>query len=217
MKHFLAVTGNIGAGKTSLARKLAAFFNWELCDEPFTVNPYLENYYKDMAKWSFHCETSFLALRLENHINILKKEHSIIQDRCIYEGAEMFVRYLYKNNLLNETDWQTYHHLYQTTCSLITPPDLIIYIKSSTERCIRNIKQRNRGLDCNVDPAYIADLNKLYEDWEKKFTICPILTADADKFDFKLNEQAFLKLAADIQQKLKLYKLPLNFFNSKAK
>lgn len=211
MKHFIAVTGNIGAGKTNLARKLAEHFHWQLYDEPFTANPYLENFYKDMTAWSFHCEISFLARRLEHHLNILNKEDSVIQDRCIYEGAEVFVKNLYRNNHLNETDWETYHHLYKTACNLLTPPDLIVYIKSSTERCMKNLKRRGRELEAGMDEKYIDNLNGLYKEWIDNFTLCPVMTANADLFDFKYDEVAFKNLTDAIKRKLKIYELPLNW------
>ena len=98
MKHHIAIAGNIGAGKTNLAKKLAEHFDWELFQEPFQENPYLENYYQDMGKWAFHCEMFFLSRRLKDQLAIIKSDKSILQDRCLYEGAEVFVKNLFLNN-----------------------------------------------------------------------------------------------------------------------
>ena len=185
MKHFIAVAGNIGAGKTCLSKRLAAMFDWELYQEPFQENPYLENFYADMARWAFQCEMSFLGYRLRNHWEILNKDNSIIQDRCIYEGAEIFVKNLYRTRNLSEHDWQTYDNLYQTLISNLEPPEMIVYLESSPERCLQNIKHRNRALDTDIDEDYLRNLHALYAEWQKNFSVCPILTVPADGKDFK--------------------------------
>lgn len=211
MKYFIAIAGNIGAGKSNLATKLAERLRWQLYQEPFQVNPYLENFYEDMGRWSFHCEVSFLSLRLNNHLEILKEEDSVIQDRCLYEGAEVFVKNLYHNSHLSQTDWETYNNLYQTACTLIKPPDLLIYIQSSPERCLNNIKRRARDMEWGIDETYIRDLNKLYNDWIDHFKLCPVLRANADTHDFKYNETDFQKLLEQLRRKLKFSELPLKF------
>ncbi|MBT5338142.1 deoxynucleoside kinase [Candidatus Falkowbacteria bacterium] len=199
MKHFIAIVGNIGAGKTAVSKKLAQHFDWELYQEPFQENPYLQDYYNDMTKWAFKCETFFLGRRLEDHINILNNKNSTIQDRCIYEGAEIFVKNLYLSGHLNETDWQNYNNLYQAIKKTITPPTLVVYVKSSTERCLKNINKRNRNVEFHMNSDYISNLNKLYEKWIENFDICPILIADGDNNEFKYSDQDFLALANQIQ------------------
>ena len=203
MNHFIAIAGNIGAGKTALSKKLSEHFNWELYQEPFQENPYLRDYYDDMTKWAFKCETFFLGKRLEDHINILNSKKSTIQDRCIYEGAEIFVKNLYLNGHLNETDWQNYSSLYQAIKKTLLPPDLIIYLKSSTARCLKNINKRNRNIEFHLNSDYISNLNKLYEKWIENFKLCPILVADADNNEFKYSDQDLLVLANQIQTALK--------------
>lgn len=202
MPNFIAIAGNIGAGKTSLAEKLSHHLGWELFEEPFQANPYLELFYQDMKRWAFHTETSFLSHRLKSHIEILNKNTNIIQDRCIYEGAEVFVRNLYETGYLSETDWNTYNHLYQNLIKTITPPDLIIFIKSTSERCLSNIKKRNRELDRNVEPEYITDLGNIYNEWHQTFQTCPILIADSDKYEFITNDDDFHQLIDKIKLKL---------------
>ncbi|MBU1132503.1 deoxynucleoside kinase [Patescibacteria group bacterium] len=202
MKYFIAIAGNIGAGKSSLAKKLSANLGWELFQEPFCQNPYLENFYEDMRKWAFHCETAFFASRISDHFEILKKENSIIQDRCIYEGAEIFVKNLYRRNHLSETDWQTYKKLYDSIVPNLQTPDLIIFLQSSVERCLSHIKKRERGMETAIDREYIENLNYLYEEWEKTFSLCPIFRVDADKVDLKYNEIDFKSLLQELKLRL---------------
>lgn len=202
MPSFLAIAGNIGAGKSNLAKNLSNHLGWELFEEPFQANPYLELFYEDMKKWAFHTETSFLSHRLMSHIEILNRKTNIIQDRCIYEGAEVFVRNLYETGYLSEIDFNTYKHLYNNLIKTIAPPDIVIYIKSSPERCMRNIQRRGRDLDKNVDPKYIEDLGNIYDEWHQSFQTCPVLIADSDKYDFKHNVDDFHQLIDKIKVKL---------------
>lgn len=203
MKHFIAVAGNIGAGKTCLSKRLAALLGWELYQEPFQENPYLENFYGDMAKWAFQCEMAFLGHRLKNHWEILNKENSTIQDRCIYEGAEIFVKNLYRSNNMTESDWKTYDNLYQTIIFNLRPPELIVYLKSSPERCIANIKTRNRALDTDIDENYLRNLSGLYDEWHQNFSVCPVLTIAADGKDFK-DEFTVKQIAKNVCEMLKI-------------
>jgi len=203
MKHHIAIAGNIGAGKTNLAKKLAEHFDWELFQEPFQENPYLENYYQDMGKWAFHCEMFFLSRRLKDQLAIIKNEKSILQDRCLYEGAEVFVKNLFLNNHLDEHAWSTYNNIYQSLVTLMPAPNLIIYLRSSTDRCFNNLNKRNRGLEAGIEKNYLADLNKLYEEWISNFKLCPIIIADGDANDFKYNDCDFTRLSEQIATALK--------------
>jgi len=202
MKHFIAIAGNIGAGKTNLAKKLARHFDWELFQEPFQENPYLENYYQDMAKWAFHCEMFFLSRRLKDQLTIIKSEKSILQDRCLYEGAEVFVKNLFFNKHMDEHAWSTYNNIYQSLVALMRPPDLIVYLRSSTDRCFNNLQKRNRGLEVGVEKSYLADLNNLYEEWITSFKLCPVIVADGDRNDFKYKERDFSQLTEQISDRL---------------
>ncbi len=200
MKHFIAVAGNIGAGKTTLAKKLANHFGFELFEEPFAMNPYLEKFYADMKTWAFRCELSFLGHRLQNHLAIVQRETSVIQDRCIYEGAEVFAKNLYLNNHLSEHDWHTFWHLYENLKLSLPKPDLVVYLKSSSQRCFNNLQARQRDIELNVTPDYLASLHNLYEQWRAEFNLCPIVVADADIFDFKYDSEAFGLLADKIME-----------------
>ena len=202
MKHYIAIAGNIGAGKTVISKKLAEHFNWQLFKEPFQEHPYLRDYYNDMTKWAFKNEMFFLGRRLQDHLQILENTQPTIQDRCIYEGAEIFVKNLYLNGHLSETDWQNYNNIYEPLKRTITPPNLIVYLKSSTDRCLKNINTRNRNVEFHMSNDYIANLNELYENWRNNFNLCPILIADADNNEFKYDKQDFVKLANQIQTSL---------------
>jgi len=204
MKHFIAIAGNIGAGKTTFAEKLARCFAWELFEEPFAANPYLEKFYSDMRAWAFHTEMSFLAHRLNHHIEILKKPNSVIQDRCLYEGAEIFVKNLYQNNLLSRSDWQTYNHLYQNIIRAIKPPDIIIYLNQKPERCLENIHKRGRDLDKNIDANYVVQLDKLYNEWKKNFSICPVMEVELTLSDVINDENHFSRFVDELHQHLTL-------------
>ena len=203
MKYFIAIAGNIGAGKTTLAEKLALHLNWEFFEEPFNVNPYLEKFYQDMRRWSFHTEMSFLAHRLNHHIEILKKPNSIIQDRCLYEGAEIFVKNLFQNNQLSLADWKTYQHLYQNVVKTIKPPDLIVYLEQTPERCLANIQKRGRGIETDIQLSYLKQLDNLYKEWENEFTLCPILKIDLTNSDIINDVADFSKFVDNLHQQIK--------------
>jgi len=202
MKNFLAIAGNIGAGKTSLAQKLSRSLGWTLFEEPFAENPYLERFYQDMKAWAFHCETSFLAQRLQTHLHIAQKPDSFIQDRCLYEGAEIFTKNLYKKGFLSETDWQTYQHLYQNIASNLRHPDLIVYLQASPQHCLNNIKRRARDLEKNIDPIYLQELHNLYEEWIANFHFCPTLTVNIENVDFVSDDGAYQKIFKQIRHQL---------------
>jgi len=204
MKYFIALAGNIGAGKTTLAQKLSKHLDWELFEEPFETNPYLEKFYADMNAWAFHTEMSFLGQRLNHHVEILKKPHSIIQDRCLYEGAEIFVKNLYQTNCLSKTDWQTYNHLYQNLIKTIKAPDLIIYLNQTPEQCLLNIQKRGRDLEKTIEPNYLFQLDQLYNEWKNKFSLCPILEIDLTRNDLINNENDFARFVVSLRQKTSL-------------
>ncbi len=202
MKYYIAIAGNIGAGKTTLAGKLANHLNWELFEEPFNVNPYLEKFYQDMHRWAFHTEMSFLAHRLNHHIEILKRPNSIIQDRCLYEGAEIFVKNLYQNNSLSLTDWKTYQHLYQNVVKTIKPPDLIIFLNQTPHKCLENIQKRGRNIESTLQLSYLEQLHSLYTDWTTTFNLCPILKVDLNITDIINQEDKFTAFVDRLRQQI---------------
>ncbi len=204
MKHFIVVSGNIGSGKTTLAKKLAKHFNFEVYQEPFELNPYLEQFYKDMRQWAFHSQMAFLAHSLRDHLNICKNEVSTIQDRSLYENVEVFTRNLFQSQYINEEDWQTFSHLYENIKKNLPPPDLMIFVKASPAHCHKNVMKRGREMEKNLGLSYLVNLDELYNAWIESFSLCPVVMADADLNDFRDNEENFSNLAGQIESSLNL-------------
>ncbi|MFZ5365276.1 MAG: deoxynucleoside kinase [Patescibacteria group bacterium] len=191
MNKFIAIAGNIGVGKTTLSKRLAEFFGGSVSLEPFEENPYLKDFYNDMKAWAFHSQMFFLGKKLENHLATAQNPGFKIQDRSIYEDAEVFAKNLYRSGLILERDWQVYWRVYKTGLKILPPPDLIIYLKASVDTVMRRIKKRGRDFEEKMPREYIDNLNKLYEEWTSGFQKSPILTVDYDKVDLKHNPEDF--------------------------
>jgi deoxyadenosine/deoxycytidine kinase len=183
-KYFIAVAGNIGAGKSTLTGKLADLLGWEPFYEANTENPYLADFYADMQRWSFHSQVFFLGKRLEHHRQLLDHPGSVVQDRTVYEDAEIFARNLYEQGEMSERDYDAYRRLYQAISAFLPPPDLIVYLQASTSTLLRHIEQRGRDYERQIDPEYIARLNRLYDQWIDDWTACPVLRIRMDDVDF---------------------------------
>ncbi|HEY3291255.1 MAG TPA: deoxynucleoside kinase, partial [Anaerolineae bacterium] len=201
MKYFVAVAGNIGAGKSSLAGLLAHKLGWEAFFEPVEENPYLADFYTDMPRWGFHSQVFFLARRLRQYRSnaathgLLDRPGSVIQDRSVYEDAEVFACNLYRQGHMSDRDWASYHDLYEAVVTLLPPPNLIVYLQASVSTLVRRINQRGRMLEQTISPSYLAQLNDLYEQWIAGFNLCPVLTIATDDLDFT-REPAHLDLIA---------------------
>jgi deoxyadenosine/deoxycytidine kinase len=186
-KYFIAVAGNIGVGKSTLTSLLSQRLRWEPFLEGVTENPYLADFYEDMAAWSFHSQIFFLASRLRNHRQLLERPDSVIQDRTVYEDAEVFARNLYLQGLMGERDYETYNDLYRAVTSILPPPNLVIYLRASVPTLKRRIEHRGRTFERRITDEYLSQLNRLYEDWFEHFSLCPVLTIPADQLDFVAN------------------------------
>lgn len=182
--YFVAVAGNIGVGKTTLTRLLSERFGWTALFEAEAENPYLEDFYQDMSAWAFHSQVFFLAHRLAHYHALMRQPGSVIQDRSIYEDAEVFARNLYVQGVLSERDWQSYRALYEAVLPLLRPPDLVVYLQASVSTLTERIRQRGRAYERAIPEAYLAQLNELYESWIQSFRLCPVLTISADRMDF---------------------------------
>ena len=202
MKKFIAVAGNIGVGKSTLVTLLSARLGWEPFYEPVTENPYLADFYRDMAAWSFHSQVFFLTHRLQIHRDLLRSLGSAIQDRSVYEDAEIFAQNLYLQGNLAERDWQTYRALYQTLSEFLPPPDLVVYLRASVPTLLARINQRGRTYERAIAPDYLERLNTLYENWIAGFTLCPVLTVPADDLNYVANPHHLELVARKMQQKL---------------
>jgi deoxyadenosine/deoxycytidine kinase len=183
-KYFVAVAGNIGVGKSTLTNLISQRLGWEPCYEAFEENPYLADFYQDMPRWSFHSQAFFLSRRLQQHHDLLERDCSVIQDRSVYEDAEVFACNLFNQGHMTNRDWHTYWDLYSTLCLLLTPPNLVLYLKASVPTLQRRIAQRGRDYELNISPDYLEQLNGLYERWIDHFTLCPVLTVETDNLDY---------------------------------
>lgn len=201
-KYFIAIAGNIGAGKSTLTSLLAESFGWEPFYEANTENPYLADFYDDMQRWSFHSQVFFLGKRLEHHKQLLDHPGSVVQDRTVYEDAEIFACNLYEQGNMTERDYDAYRRLYQAVSAFLPPPDLIIYLQSSVETLMRRIAQRGRDFERNISPEYIAQLNGLYERWINSWTACPVLTVSMDSTDFRDNGAELESIRRQVMDKL---------------
>lgn len=201
-KYFIAIAGNIGAGKTTLSTLLSQRLGYEAFLESVADNPYLADFYNDMQRWSFHSQIFFLARRLLHHRQLLERPNSVIQDRTVYEDAEVFARNLYLQGYMHERDYLTYHELYEAVTAILPPPDLVIYLRASVDTLLTRIQQRNRYYERQIPREYLEQLNKLYEEWVQHFSLCPVLTVPVDRLDFVANGEHLNLLTQRIRERL---------------
>jgi deoxyadenosine/deoxycytidine kinase len=202
MKRFVAVAGNIGVGKSSLVLLLARHLGWDPFFEPVGENPYLADFYRDMRSWSFHSQIFFLSKRLRAHRQLLDHPTSAIQDRTVYEDAEIFAYNLSLQGDMSERDHQTYRELYDALTQFLPPPDLVIYLRASLPTLLDRIALRGREYEQQIRPEYLTQLNNLYENWIGNFKLCPVLTVPADKLDFVAYGSHLDLIVTKIREKL---------------
>jgi deoxyadenosine/deoxycytidine kinase len=202
MKRFVAVAGNIGVGKSTLVALLSERLHWEPFFEPVGENPYLADFYRDMKAWAFHSQVFFLTRRLRAHRQLLDHPTSAIQDRSVYEDAEVFATNLHRQGLIDERDFQAYRELYQVLVEFLPPPDLVIYLRASVTTLAKRIHSRGRDYERQITPDYLEQLNQLYEAWVGRFALCPILTVPSDDLDYVSNFRHLDLIATKIQEKL---------------
>lgn len=202
MKKFVAVAGNIGVGKSTLVAMLCQRLGWQPFYEPVTENPYLADFYQDMHTWSFHSQIFFLTHRLRMHRMLLDHPTSAIQDRTVYEDAEVFARNLYRQNMIGERDYHSYRELYEVLVDFLPPPDLVIYLRASVPTLLERISHRGRAYEQQIDPEYLEQLNQLYESWIAGFSLCPVLTIPTDDLNFVANSSHMDLLFTKVQEKL---------------
>ncbi len=203
MKKFVVLAGNIGAGKSSLVGLMCERLGWKPYFEPVAENPYLEDFYRDMGRWAFHCQVFFLTHRVHSHRALMDDPHSVVQDRCLYEDGEVFARNLHRQGWMNERDWQTYQGLYRTFTTLLPAPDLVVYLRASVPTLRRRIVQRGRGFEAGITDEYLAQLNQLYEEWVAGFTLAPVLTVPSDRLDFVHQRGDLERIVATVQERLR--------------
>lgn len=198
----IAIAGNIGAGKTTLTRMLARHYGWEARFEPVMINPYLEDYYRDIARWSFALETYFLKERFRDAIAIQHADHTIIQDRSIFEGVYVFVENNYRQGNLSDRDFQTYMELFEHMTSITRYPDLMIYLRKTVPSLVRQIQQRGRDYEQTMSLDYLTGLNQRYEDFIFQKYKGRVLVIESDDMDFEHRPEDFRKIIDRIDAEL---------------
>jgi deoxyadenosine/deoxycytidine kinase len=202
MKKFVAVAGNIGVGKSTLVAMLCERLGWQPFYEPEAENPYLADFYQDMHAWSFHSQIFFLTHRLRAHRKLVDHPSSVIQDRSVYEDAEVFACNLYRQGFMNERDYTAYRELYQVLVEFLPPPDLVVYLRASVPTLVKRIAQRGRDYERQITPEYLEQLAVLYEEWISRFGLCPVLAVPADDLDYVANSHHLDLVVRKVQEKL---------------
>lgn len=197
----IAIAGNIGAGKTTLAKMLAKRYNWIPRFEPVDNNPYLADYYADMKRWSFNTQIYFLNKRFKEIVEISKSEDSIIQDRSIFEDACIFAPNLHEMGMMSDRDFDNYSELFDLMISLVKLPDLLIYIRSSIPNLINHIEKRGRDFEQSIRLDYLKGLNDRYEEWINTYP-GKVLIIDGDETKFEQDPEAFLTITDRIDSEL---------------
>ncbi|RSK36170.1 deoxynucleoside kinase [Hymenobacter metallilatus] len=188
----IAIVGNIGAGKTTLANKLAHHFNWEVFLEDVDHNPYLKDFYDDMPRWAFHLQVYFLNSRFQQtqRIKQLQKTNKgVIQDRTIYEDAHIFAANLNQSGLMAERDYQNYLSLFNSMISMVNPPDLLLYLRADLPKLVSQIEKRNRDYENNIKIEYLKHLNEHYEEWIRSYDHGRLLIVDVNNLDYVNNPE----------------------------
>ncbi|MEM6801776.1 MAG: deoxynucleoside kinase [Bacteroidota bacterium] len=180
----IAIAGNIGVGKTTLVQKLANHYLWKPHLEAVDDNPYLSDFYKDMAKWSFPLQIYFLNSRFNQVVEIQQSPISIIQDRTIYEDAFIFAKNLNESGLLETRDYETYLALFKSMSGMIKAPDLLIYLRASIPTLVAQIARRGRDYESSISIKYLEDLNRNYEEWIATYTEGNLLILETDELDY---------------------------------
>jgi deoxyadenosine/deoxycytidine kinase len=184
MRKFIAVAGNMGAGKTSLVEFLSAQYGFEPIYEPYTSNPYLDDFYADMSRFGFHSQLWFLTHKFRLHLGLNDRQDTFVQDRTIYEDAEIFATNLARSGNVSDRDFQTYMDLYNGMRAALQPPDLMIYLRCSVRGIRRRIRRRGRPSEQAIPLDYIRRLNTLYEDWMSRYSLSPTLVWESDDADY---------------------------------
>ncbi|MDY5569998.1 MAG: deoxynucleoside kinase [Candidatus Cryptobacteroides sp.] len=197
----IAIAGNIGSGKTTLTRMLAARYGWTPKYESVDFNPYLSDFYDDMSRWSFNLQIYFLNKRFKDVVEISKTDDVIIQDRTIYEDARIFAPNLHDMGLMSSRDFETYSDLFDLMMSLVKMPDLLIYLKSSIPNLVSQIQKRGREYEKTIRIDYLTGLNNKYENWIKDYK-GHLLIIDADRYKFGNREEDFEAVTSMIDSEL---------------
>lgn len=198
----IAIVGNIGAGKTTLTRLLAKHLDWQPQFEAVDHNPYLDDFYRDMKRWSFNLQIYFLNSRFQHMLDLQKKKENIIQDRTIYEDAYIFAENLHDMDLMSTRDFENYSAIFESVLEFINPPDLLIYLKASVPTLVDNIQLRGREYEAGIRLDYLSKLNHKYEKWISSYTGGKLLILDKDKLDFENNAEDMSFVAQQVDREI---------------
>ena len=198
---FIGVAGNIGSGKTTLTEKLSRDLNIDAYYESVDKNPYLEDFYNNMKRWSFNLQVYFLSKRYKVHNRINENEKSAIQDRTIYEDAEIFAKNLFKSGKMTKRDWNNYKELYSILLENIEHPDLIIYLNTDVNTLLNRIRDRGRNYETEVTSSYLEELNELYKDWiEKEKKQYNVITVETNNFNIYKDEKKYTQILNRVRE-----------------
>jgi len=198
---YIAVAGNIGAGKSSLTALLGKNFGWKTFFESVDDNPYLSDFYEDMRRWSFNLQIYFLSSRFRHQKEMLESDASLIQDRTIYEDVEIFAKNLHNMNLMSDRDFKNYSALFEQMSYYLRPPDLLIYLRAEVPTLVRQIQSRGRDYENTIRIEYLESLNKLYEDWVDRYEHEKLII-NTDNLDFVNNKEDLGKVIELVDQRL---------------
>ncbi len=190
----IAIAGNIGAGKTTLTRLLAKHYGWEAHYEDVDSNPYLDDFYHDMLRWSFNLQVYFLNSRFTQVLDFRDSGKTVIQDRTIYEDAEIFAPNLHEMGLMSSRDFANYHKLFTLMSRLISAPTLMIYLRATVPTLVNNIQKRGRDYESSIRLDYLSQLNQRYEAWASRYTLGKMLIVNIDNLNFEENQEDLAKI-----------------------
>ena len=199
---YIAVAGNIGSGKSTLTQLLAKHYGWEARFESVDHNPYLEDYYQDIHRWSFNLEVFFLKERFRDMIDISQSGHTIIQDRTIYEGVYVFMENNKAMGNLSDRDYATYMELFEQMMTIVRPPDLMLYLRASVPHLVGNIQKRGRNYEQTMQLEYLENLNKRYDDFIYHKYPGKVMTIEKDQLDYLNNPKDLAQIIDRIDQTL---------------
>jgi len=199
---FIGLAGNIGSGKTTFTKFISQSQKWTPFYEPVSDNPYLKDFYNDMPRWGFNLQIYFLHKRFEMHKKMSEIKVGVVQDRTIYEDKEIFAKNLYDMKKISKRDWENYSGLFSAMSSFLKKPDLVIYLKASTDILLKRIQSRNRDFERDIDPEYLRTLNTAYNKWIDKEKEYPVLVIDTDNFNIYKDQQSFKEIENKILKTL---------------
>jgi deoxyadenosine/deoxycytidine kinase len=203
-RMYVAIAGNIGSGKSSLTSIIHQQLGWLPYFESVDDNPYLTDFYADMKRWSFHLQIYFLSQRFITHRTITERKTNIVQDRSIYEDAEIFAKNLHAIGKMDDRDFTNYCALYESMRSYLRPPDLLVYLRASVPTLQKQIRSRGRSFEKSITTEYLQQLNTLYEEWIRYYKLGEVMVIETDGLDFVHNEQLQEELLFAIQKKIRL-------------